>query len=499
MLRDRIIPAIYISLGVIILLLLALYAFLIFRLPSYNGTVNTSRVNARVQIHRDSAGMPHIIAESERDAYIGLGYAMAQDRLFQMDLLRRAAYGRLSEVLGPDLLKTDILFRTITAPIPAEEIYRQMPEKVQNALEAFSEGVNLAMEEESYPVEFLLLGYSPEPWKPEDSMSALYIMSWDLSPAFSQEILHFLIQEQLGPGQADILFTEYPSNSPDILTGMKNGNRIALQQPSHESLPEAASKNEHKGKGIRPAKSMQALILKKALDAHTLYEELLGSPGAGASNNWVIAPEKSATGTAILANDMHLGHGIPGIWYQAHIISPELNVTGVLLPGVPFVIVGGNEHTARGFTNVMLDDIDFYRERLNPDNKDQVMYRNRYVDIRTIETVFRIKGQDPVKHTIRITPHGPIITDLHPLLASDSTGSPNARDRLDGDAISIRWTLYDHTDAALGLYMANRARNIDDLEKAIQHFKMPAQNWVFADSEGNIGYRAAAGIPVRRG
>ena len=517
MFREKIIPAIYISLGVIILFLLSLYAVLVFRLPSYNGTVRTTQVKASVQIYRDSAGMPHIIADSEEDAYVGLGYAMTQDRLFQMDLLRRAATGRLSEILGPELLKTDILFRTITAPVPPEKIFQEMPEEVQNALRAFSRGINLAMEEEPYPVEFLLLGYSPEPWKPEDSVSALYIMSWDLSPAFSQEILHFILEQELGPQQARTLFTAYPDGSPDILTGMKNSSRLSRlegipggpanksamelnrnngQDPSHGNQPPGDfESNESNGISIDESR----IALKEALFAHTVYEELLGNPGAGASNNWVVSPDKSSTGTAVLANDMHLGHGIPGIWYQAHLISPGLNVTGVLLPGVPFVIVGGNENTARGFTNVMLDDIDFYREKLNPDDANQVMYRNRYVEIQSIETTFEVKGEDPVKHTIRITPHGPIITDLHPLLASDAPGQPNARSRLDGHPVSIRWTLYDHTDAALGLYLANRARTVDDLEKAIEHFKMPAQNWVFADSEGNIAYRAAAGIPIRRG
>ena len=241
--------------------------------------------------------------------------------------------------------------------------------------------------------------------------------------------------------------------------------------------------------------------LRYALRAHQLFESIAGSPGAGASNNWVISPDKSATGTAVVANDMHLGHGIPGIWYQAHLISPDLNVTGVMLPGVPFVVAGGNEHTARGFTNVMLDDIDFYREKLDPDNPDRVMYRNRYVDIETIKTTIQVKGEDPVEHTIRITPHGPIITDIHPLLRkeADHLDASSIRDSLQGEAISIRWTLYDHTDAALGLYRANRARSIKDIEKALENFKIPAQNWVYADSEGNIGYTAAAGIPVRQG
>ncbi|MEQ8350588.1 MAG: penicillin acylase family protein [Leptospiraceae bacterium] len=490
MFRERVIPAIYVSLGVIILLLLALYAILIFRLPSYNGTVRTNRINASVEIYRDSAGMPHIIADNERDAYVGLGYAMAQDRLLQMDLLRRAAAGRLSEVLGPELLKTDILFRTITAPIPAQTIFQNMPPEIQAALVAFSEGINLAMEEESLPVEFLLLGYEPEPWNPSDSLSALYIMSWDLSPAFNQEILYFLLEQRLGSEIAGYLFTAYPDGAAEILTGMQAGATPA------EAIAENLASGPWSFKP-QPMATNNSLLL--ALQAHSAYEELLGSPGAGASNNWVIAPEKSATGTAIVANDMHLGHGIPGIWYQAHIISPELNVTGVLLPGVPFVIAGGNENTARGFTNVMLDDIDFYRERLDPDDSSRVMYRNRYVDIKEIDTTFNVKGQDPVKHTIRITPHGPIVTDLHPLLSSDSEPSPNARSLLEGDPISIRWTLYDNTDAAIALYEANRARTVDDLEKALEHFKMPAQNWVFADSRGNIGYRAAAGIPIRRG
>lgn len=498
MLPSRIIPYVYAVLGFLILLLVSLYGLLVFRMPDYNGSLIVEKIQRDIEIYRDDAGMPHIVAASDEDAYFGLGFAMAQDRLFQMDLLRRASRGRLSEVLGEATLRTDILFRTITAPLPPEQILEKMPPEIHRALEAFAEGVNLAMQEQSLPAEFLLLGYEPEPWKPVDCLGVFYIMSWDLSPAFSQEILFGLLSERLSPVEMSYLFPDYVDQGPDILTAAQ-------------------------AEQIRPQ-------LKEALLAHADYEALMGTEGAGASNNWVVSPEKSATGTAIVANDMHLGHGIPGIWYQAHLISPDLNVTGVLLPGVPFVIVGGNEHTARGFTNVMLDDVDFYLERLDPDNQDRVMYRGGYTDIRRIETEIQIKDREPVKHTIRMTPHGPIISDIHPLLTPGShssretgresrpAGTPIGKaegkpeGKPEGEAeplapelikedhvIAMRWTLYDQDEAAIALYKANRAKDIDEIEEALKYFNMPAQNWVYADSKGNIGYTAAAGIPIRRG
>ncbi|MCB1169421.1 MAG: penicillin acylase family protein [Leptospiraceae bacterium] len=481
----RFLPVLYIAVSVIIVLLLSAYAFLVFRVPDYQGNVLTTEVQSEVTIYRDSAGMPHIVAQSDSDAYVGLGYAMAQDRLFQMDLLRRASTGTLSEVLGPSTLRTDILFRTITAPTPASKIYAKMPEEVRAAMQSFSKGVNLAMERESLPIEFLLLGYDPEPWTPVDSIGAFYIMSWDLSPAFSHEILYSLIKERLSAQAAGQLFPEYVRRGPDILTGMQAS---ALDTE-----------------------------LRTALEAHATYERLMGTEDAGASNNWVIGPDKSATGTAVVANDMHLGHGIPGIWYQAHIMSPELNVTGFLLPGVPFVVVGGNQHTARGFTNVMLDDMDFYLEKLDPENPDRVLYRGAYREIEKIQTEIKIKGETPYSHTIRITPHGPIVTDIHPLTRNpdsevsrlagkepqtgneEKNEAPGASLVGPNQAIAIRWVLYDHHETAVALYLANRAKSIDDIEDSLKYFKIPAQNWVYADSKGNIGYTAAAGIPIRRG
>ncbi|MCB1167308.1 MAG: penicillin acylase family protein [Leptospiraceae bacterium] len=462
MLQQRLWKITYISIAAIIGILIALYGFLTFRLPSYNGRFESDKLLQPVDVYRDSYGMPHIHAANEHDAYLALGYVMAQDRMFQMDLFRRAANGRLSEVLGESTVRTDMLFRAITAPRPPDDIYSSQPAEIKAALIAFSEGVNLALERESKPIEFLLLGYDPEPWKPQDSLAALYLMSWDLSPAFSHEVLYSLLKEKLGPRELAELFPEYVSGAPDILTG------------STASLDG----------------------LKSAYEAHRTMEALFGTEDAGASNNWVVGPGRSATDGPVVANDMHLGHGLPGIWYQAHIICPGLNVTGFLLPGVPFVVVGGNETTARGFTNVMLDDMDFYRERLDDTGK-KVLYRNRYVDLVEIPQKIEVKGQEAIDYVVKLTPHGPIINSLHPMLRGDK---PVASELLrEKEAISIRWTLYDNINAAVALYRANRAQDIDDIEKAIDDFKIPAQNWVYADAKGNIGYTAAAGIPVRPG
>jgi penicillin amidase len=188
----------------------------------------------------------------------------------------------------------------------------------------------------------------------------------------------------------------------------------------------------------------------------------------------------------IFANDPHLGHSAPGIWYEAHLATPSMNVSGSILPGIPFIIIGANEHVAWGWTNVMADDADFYIEKINPDNPDQYEYRGRWEDMTIKDEIIKIKGAEDVKYPVKLTRHGPIIDDLNKLKESKGT------------SLSMRWTAYEMLQANPFLDL-NAAGSIDDIEKAVEHFKCPGQNWVYADDKGNIGYWAAVGIPIRDG
>jgi penicillin amidase len=403
-----------ILIGLIIVTLVGGYAYLRSTLPDYNGELTVSGIKKPVEIIRDTFGMPHIYAQTDEDAYFALGYCMAQDRLFQMDVVRRVVRGRLSEILGPDLVEVDKLFLTISAGKSIEEITAHYPHDITSALKAYAAGVNhfIAHHEGSLPIEFTILGYQPEPWKYSDGISTHYYMAWDLNSAFSIEMLYASVTNKVGKALAKDLFPDYPHDYPTI-------------------IPEDNA----------------ALDFLKSL---AYARKALGAEGGGASNNWVVSSEKSATGMPILANDPHLGHGAPGIWYEAHLVTPSMNVSGAFLPGIPYVAIGANEHVAWGLTNVMADDADFYIEKLNPANPNQYEFKGRWEDMHIRENVIKVKGAEDV-------------------------------------------------EAIRAFYLLNTAKNIDDVEKAVEYFKCPGQNWVYTDDQGNIGYWAAVGIPIRDG
>jgi penicillin amidase len=408
-----------------------------------------SGLKDKVEIIRDSYGMPHIYAQTDADAFFALGYCMAQDRLFHMDMVRRAARGKLAEILGKDLVPVDRFFRTITAGKSIESIASSYPHETLAAMKAYRQGVNYFIENRKglLPLEFTILGYEPEPWQISDGSAVHYYMAWDLNSAFSIEMLHSAVIDKVGEKVARDLFPDYVEGYPTI-------------------APEG----------------MAALNLLKTLN---LARKVLGTEGGGASNNWVISGKNSATGMPILANDPHLGHGIPGIWYEAHLVTPSMNVSGSVLPGLPFIVIGSNEHVAWGWTNVMADDADFYIEKINPANPDQYKYMGRWENMTIRNEVIKVKGAEDVNLTVRLTRHGPIISDVN------ETTEPQ------GTALAMRWTAYEMLETLP--FHLNTAKSIDDIETAVEHFKCPGQNWVYADNKGNIGYWAAVGIPIRDG
>jgi penicillin amidase len=439
-----------ILLGLVIVVFLGGFAYLRSTLPDYNGEMTISGLKDKVEIIRDSYGMPHIYAQTDADAFFAVGYCMAQDRLFHMDLVRRAARGRLAEILGKDLVPVDKLFRTITSGKSIESIASSYPHETLAAMKAYTQGVNYFIENRKgpLPIEFTILGYEPEPWQISDASAVHYYMAWDLNSAFSIEMLHAAVIDKVGEKVARDLFPDYVEGYPTI-------------------APEG----------------MAALDLLKTL---SLAREVLGTEGGGASNNWVVSGKNSATGMPILANDPHLGHGVPGIWYEVHLVTPLLNVSGSVLPGMPFVVIGANENVAWGWTNVMADDADFYIEKINPNNPDQYEYMGHWVDMTVKEEIINVKDAADVKFEVKLTHHGPLVDALNSLGKSYGT------------ALSMRWTAYEMLET-LPFYGLNIARSIDDIEKAVDDFKCPGQNWAYADKKGDIGYWAAVGIPIRDG
>ena len=437
-------------LGLIVVIFVGVYAYLRSTLPDYDGEITVPGITKPVEIIRDSYGMPHIYAQTDQDACFALGYSMAQDRLFHMDLMRRAARGKLAEVLGKDLVPVDRFFRTITAGKSFEDIAAAYSPETRSAAQAYSAGVNYFIDHHKgpLPIEFTVLGYAPEPWQPSDGVAVHYVMAVDLNMALGVEMLHAAVIEKVGENVAQEIFPDYAEGYPTIIP--------------------------------------QGLAVLEFLKTLNLARAVRGSEGGGASNSWVVAGNKSVTGKPILANDPHLGLGAPGIWYEAHLVSPSMNVSGAVLPGMPFIIIGANEHVAWGFTNVMADDTDFYIEKINPANPDQYEFMGRWEDMQIKEEVIRVKGGDDVIFNVRRTRHGPIVDEVNHYEEPKDT------------ALAMRWTAYETLQASPFIEL-NSAKSIDDIEKAAAFFKCPGQNWVYADDQGNIGYWAAVAIPVRDG
>ncbi len=423
-------------------------------LPDYNATIDLEGLTSSVSVFRDSMGIPHIYADNEEDLYRTVGYVMAQDRMWQMDLLRRITMGRLSEVLDPGLVEADLLFRALEFTKKSRQVIAQTDPAILSCMEAFTDGVNqyISQNQKKLPFEFTMLGYKPDPWEIEHSFNLIGYMAWDLSSGWNTDMALYKIQQVV----SDTLFREL---LPDM----------SLQDIP--VFPEYMS-------------SDNSLELKSALnDAIRIIDEL-GLQVFEASNNWAVSGEKSETGMPIMANDMHLGLMAPGIWYQMHqVIEGKLNVTGVALPGAPYIIAGHNEDISWGMTNVSVDDLDFYLETINPADSNQYLLDGQWQDMTIVKEEIPVKGADePAVRINRYTHRGPVISEFKGL-----------KDKV----MSARWQGREFSNELRTVHLLNRAGNWDDFRNALSTFNSVSQNVVYADRSGNIGLQTSAGVPIR--
>lgn len=424
-------------------------------LPDYNAVLDLENMLDEVTVYRDAWAIPHVVAKNETDLYRAVGYVMAQDRLFQMDLMRRITTGRLSEVLDPGLVNADLMFRSLRFSEKSERMLAQTDPEIMRCLEAYCDGVNQYLEKnkKKLPFEFTLLGYTPEPWTPVNIANMVGYMAWDLSMAWDTEVTLYKIGQQVDSARFQELLPDLAYQPTAIFPDFMQNQKLEFQSALGE--------------------------VKQVVDE-------LGLQVFSGSNNWAVAGNKSESGHPMLANDMHLGLMAPGVWYQMHqMVEGGLNVTGVVLPGQPFVVCGHNEHIAWGMTNVMLDDIDFYLETLNPDNENQYKLNGEWKDLEVVEERIRVKGRDTDTMMVnRFTHRGPVISRFR-----------GVKDKV----ISMRWVGNDFSNEILSVYQFNRARNWEEFRAACSHFTSVAQNIVYADTEGNIGLQTSAGVPIREG
>jgi penicillin amidase len=398
-----------------------------------------------VEVVRDRWGIPHIYAQNEHDLFFAQGFVHAQDRLWQMEMNRRASSGRLSEIFGERTLGTDRFLRTFGLRRAAEEEWRISSPDTRAALEAYAAGVNafLAQAGGNLPVEFLVLGFRPEPWVPIDSLVFGKLMAYDLGGNWHSEILRAMLIARFGPRIAGRLVPIHLEDSPII-------------------VPEAVSYD-----GFRDVR---------------LAEGVERDFGVG-SNNWVVSGRRTDTGRPYLASDPHLRIGFPSIWYQMRLEGGRYRVTGFTFAGVPGVIIGHNDRIAWGMTNANPDVQDLFIERLHPDDPSRYLFRGQWLPVTEVVEEIRVKGRArPERLVVRLTRHGPLINDVVPGLR---------------EFVAFRWTALLPSTVAEGVLRYNRARNWQEFREALRHFHVPAQNFVYADIDGNIGYQLPGLIPIR--
>ncbi len=446
-----------ILLGLLILVVLVIVAGAIFlrylktaAVPDYNQYLVLRELKNDVDVFRDEHGVPHIYAQNEEDLYRAVGFAMAQDRLWQMDLLRRVTQGRLSEILGKDQANTDLLMRALRIQEKSEKILAQTDPEIKAALQAFSEGVNWYIMKYPLPPEFKVLGYSPDFWEPLHSINLIGYLSWDLSAGWGTEyFLHRLRSEISDEKIAEMI----PGLDKHKTTVYPEFGKIKIQAAN--------------------------TILSASENLRNLGAEIFSG-----SNNWAVSGKKSTSGMPLMANDMHLGLFAPGIWYQMHqVVDGKVNVAGVVLPGQPFVIAGHNDRIAWGMTNVMVDDLDFYAEKINKDTT-QYLYDGEWRNFDIKDVVIKTKEGEEIHKKLRFTHRGPMVNGF-----KSEKETP----------LSIRWLGNEQSNEIKSVYLLNRARNWSDFRNAASTFISVSQNVVYADIDGNIGLQCSAGLPIREG
>lgn len=427
--------------------------------PKYKGEIILEGLNAETEVYFDNFGVPHIYASSAEDAYQTLGYVHAQDRLFQMEMMRRVGTGTLAEFLGEDLLEVDKFFRTLGIPkhakMSTKAWHSEGDSEWKSATEAYIKGVNQFIEEGNLPLEYALLGSKPREFTINDVHAVLGYMSFTFAMAVKTDPLVTKMARKLGP--------EY----------MKALSIHTL--PEHHIIPNHYPKRDSLTLKIETGNSLSSMLGK------------LPVPLFMGSNAWVIAPSRTASGEVIFCNDTHIGFSQPSVWYEAHLEYPGFSYYGNHLAGIPFGLVGHTRTHSIGLTMFENDDQDFFEEKLNPNNAEETIYGSGFSAIQSRIDTLIIKGKDPVLFEIRESIHGPIMNAVVPEIAG-MTDNPVAS-----------WWVYvlEPTRAIEATWKMSHAKNIQDVENGARLIHAPGLNIMYGDKAGNIAWWASAKLPIR--
>ncbi len=495
----------YVAVGLVLVLVASLVtgAALARRaLPQVSGTTELPGLEADVEVVRDENGIPQLYGDSIDDLMRGQGYVHAQERFFEMDVRRHATAGRLAELFGEDALESDLYVRTMGWRNVAERELGVIRPDTRAALDAYADGVNAFLAVSS-PSEIALeysvlnaggLDYRPEEWDAVDSLAWLKAMAWDLRGNMNEEIDRVLTADAVGAERAADLYPAYDAEEHAPIVG-----KGAVVDDVFEQDATTGATRLPQRPAFTAAQTAPLRELRSGLDRMPSW---LGKGDAVGSNSWVVDGAHSATGEPLLANDPHLGIGLPGVWMQMGLHCRELSascpldVAGFTFSGVPGVIIGHNADIAWGFTNLGPDVTDLYVERVRDDTW-RYDGKARPLRIRT-ETV-SVAGGDDVELTVRSTAHGPLLSDVDDVLADVADLAPVDRPAGDAEyAVSLAWTALEPNPTADAILALNLATDWDSFRAAASDFDVPAQNLVYADRDGHIGYQAPGLVPIRK-
>ena len=458
-------------------------------LPQLDGTITVYGLSAPVTVERDARGVPHIHASSMDDLIFAQGFITAQDRLWQMDLLRRHAAGELAAILGRALLEHDRLQRTLQIRTTADRALAGLPADQRHWLEVYARGVNtsIAKQQSDLPVEFRVLGYRPAAWSPRDSILMELAMFQDLTTGFPAKLGREALAARLPP---ELMADLYPVGSwRDHYPGQPMPD-LSAPQPEFDDIPLDESQSKLHRPTPNTASPSDLLTLRQTL---ALFHASCDECVAG-SNAWAVSGSRTASGKPLLSNDMHLSLTVPELWYEADLEAmrptplDDFHVAGVTLPGTPFVIAGHNDHIAWGFTNLGADVQDLYIEhtRDTSNGAEYLSANGSWSPVHYQNEVIHVRGGADVVLDVPLTRHGDAET---PILSSIF---PREQRR-----ISLRWTIYDPANITTPFYAVDSADDWASMLAAFANWGGPAQNLIYADDQGHIGYHALGCIPIR--
>ncbi|MHA1902671.1 MAG: penicillin acylase family protein [Candidatus Thorarchaeota archaeon] len=459
-------------------------------------------LDAEVEVIIDHMGIPHIYAETSKDAMTALGYMHAKDRLFQLTMQKYLPAGRVSEIVGAYANISDMFYRTIGLERAAQrtmEWYQANAatnSDVALALEGLNaevDGINAfirSLTPATTPIEFKLLGYSPEPWTLLDSFTAAKILTWGLSGGIF-DLLWLWMRNTINN---DTLFED---TFPDVLPYMipivqEQVNLSIIDYPlAPGMLPATPDPSTLPFVEMVEAAEIPMETLEAVLQTFSDVPGILGEGDFIGSNNWAVNGSKSSTGMPIVAGDPHLGHQAPSVWYEAHIVVPEIvDITGTTFPGLPAVLIGHNEHIAYSFTNVGADVTDIFVEQLNPANASQYMYNGEYRDFEIIDETIHTKEGTDIPFTVKRSVHGPLIDSVTSTYGLGSDTQPN---------LAMNWTGNGVTTEIIAATLLMQANNLNQYLDAMYWWDSPPQNCVYGDTDGNIGIFIVGRFPIRSG